>query len=799
MKYSYQRQLNVQESVTMVSPQMIEHVFLRKIFEKWFDKWMARFRLQLSRLDDNDADSHLLQQYGTLLAKSLPYLNSMHDCQKQLDILFTRTLDEKYYCQKNSDLIINVHQLRFLTSFSQIELSKREEARAEIDTSFDSFFTLKYGNQIDTSPPGRRNPPPLVYEYLVALTDMYIAFQDTTSYSILHKYCSIIIEKKDYNQLCKLHRYIGFFAATNPSFGDIYKDILIQNLFRINFLRWALQNDPWRFLEQVFISQFFLPDQSIFRFATTLLIKQIEKFSQSTRFSTEDSTLHEGFKLTHVLLCYLRCKTKFDEGILATTEQPDDLIWNRTDNAISIVNGVLHPHKSPVKNYSQLTFIAEQIGPKTLFLAPDSNWSKKYQKRSHDHVKPFNLGAETVLTSDLPKTFNDNQQFIQVRNTYTAMLKLALRNRKSYMGRIVGITGSVGKTSTAAMLNDVLKYHGKTFKNISAFNHQTGVPKSVANIPLDSDFAVLEMGMGRPLSILLKTKLVRPHIAVVVEIQHDHMEFHDSIQSVIETKMEIIEGLEPGGTVILNRDSAHFSALLGIAEMKKIQHIITFGEHPSADIRAKKIKLFPDHSVIQLEICGKSTQYTLSLPGIHMAHNSLAVWAVLHALGVNTEEAVAPFSQLQHTSGRNEIFNVILKDDVKIQVIDDSFNANPSSMRSSFHLLSLLQPEAEGRRIMIMGDMGELGTNSKKYHEDLAEDINQSKIDIVLSIGTLTRHLTNKIDSKILHKHFPSTTELQNNLLESLRHGDIVAIKGSARGRGMEGIVKYLKRFSSGR
>ena len=397
------------------------------------------------------------------------------------------------------------------------------------------------------------------------------------------------------------------------------------------------------------------------------------------------------------------------------------------------------------------------------------------------------------MTSQLPGKVRATQQFLLVRNTFSAMLKLALENRKRYMGKIIGITGSVGKTTTASMIHDILSHYGRSYKNISIFNHQTGVPKSVANIPQDSDYAIIEMGMGHPGTILTKTVLVRPHIAIVTEIQHDHMAFHDSINSVIETKLEIVDGLESDGTVILNRDSPYYAYMLGILHAKEFFRIVTFGENPLADIRATLIKVYPNYSEIEIEIHGKGYRYRLSLPGMHMALNSLAALAVLNELGLNVEEVLIHFRTLLPATGRNEIFEISLSDGKTIQVIDDSFNANPASMRSSFHILSLMAPKDNGRRIMVVGDMGELGGKSKKYHEALAEDVNHSKIDIFFSVGKFSQFLNDRITTKIEHRHFSSSNELRDILLKTLQNGDVVSFKGSAREGDIQEILKSIR------
>jgi UDP-N-acetylmuramoyl-tripeptide--D-alanyl-D-alanine ligase len=180
-----------------------------------------------------------------------------------------------------------------------------------------------------------------------------------------------------------------------------------------------------------------------------------------------------------------------------------------------------------------------------------------------------------------------------------------------------------------------------------------------------------------------------------------------------------------------------------------------------------------------------------------MALNSLAVLAVLYELGVDFEDALLRFQTLLPTAGRNEIFELSMKNGETVQVIDDSFNANPASMRSSFHILSLMNPKNGGRRVMVVGDMGELGEKSKEYHEGLALDVNRSKIDIFYSVGKYTPYLNNKIKDRIDHRHFSSSGELGAVLIEILQDGDIVSFKGSARAGDVKKVIAQLKHSQS--
>jgi UDP-N-acetylmuramoyl-tripeptide--D-alanyl-D-alanine ligase len=778
-----------------------EQLFFSRTLESSLFKISSQLKalLDFQTSGDQDLVSQLLK-CGTVLSYALRYVQDPTRYHKLLSQLYA------LISQQGSDIEeegaaseSQIYRLRFLVAYSQCDSAIANDVAIVTKNFWQQTEKPEYSKLLPdfTQKQDSRIPNYLEYDYLMLLFELWWFVDDAEAYGRLERYCARNLNAQPYHKTCGHHRWIGFLAILPPPFKKMSGDILLQHIFRSNYLRSAINNDPWRFMEQVCLYHLTLPDVAVFRFISALFVRRIEEYNHSVRYAGADLVIDNTLALANTLLLYMRSyeEETYSEKLFF----PDSVksIWD-TDSVLQITDGKLLPEQSMRQRYSMGTFISNQIVPKALLILPDENWTRAYYSVKATQARPFSLGATAVMTSHPPGTTDGMQQFILVRNTFSAMIKLALENRKRYGGKVVGITGSVGKTTTASMVHNILSHFGRTYKNISNFNHETGVPKSVMNIPQDSDYAILEMGMGRPGTILPKTVLVRPHIVIVTEIQHDHMEFHDSINSVIETKLEIIEGLEPGGTVILNRDSRHYAYMLGIVHAKGISRITTFGEHPLADIRATSIELNSDFSEIEVEIYGRHNRYKLSLPGIHMALNSLAVLAVLYDLGIDLEDALLQFQTLLPTAGRNEIFELSIKNGETVQVIDDSYNANPASMRSSFHILSLMNPKNGGRRVMVVGDMGELGEKSKEYHEELALDVNHSKIDIFYSVGEHTRYLNDKIKDRIDHRHFSSSDELGDVLLETLHGGDIISFKGSARAGDVKEIIAHLKHSQSG-
>jgi UDP-N-acetylmuramoyl-tripeptide--D-alanyl-D-alanine ligase len=634
----------------------------------------------------------------------------------------------------------------------------------------------------------RHRRGPLNYELMWLLAETWRLRQLSLAYTTLEKYCRRDLAHLSPERLNKSHRYLGFFSLMPAPLPDIADDILLQHLFRSNYLRSTINSDPWKFFEQVCLYLIHRPNDAAWQFLTVLLQKEIERHLASSRYHERTTLLDTRVEICGVLRLFLfvaniSAKPKREKRLLVGKP-----IWT-TASVVSITSGQLFPANAPETTYSMGTFILDKIQPDALFVSPDIHWSKKYAEQKLNLGVLQEKGVTALLCSNFHPDITGGTPIIQVRNTYTAMLKLALENRRRYSGKIIGVTGSVGKTSTSTMIQQLLSQSHPTYKSHDYFNHQTGVPKSVANIPQTASFAIIEMGMGQPQTILPKSVLARPDIALVTDIQHDHMEFHQSIDSIIATKMEILEGLPPNGTMILNRDSEHYPHMLGIVKARRPKlRLLGFGEHPLADVRALAIDIQPGHSDVEVMIDGERLHYRLSMPGRHMVQNSLAALATLVALQLDVADYLSVFEKISPVSGRNELIDLRLSAEKTIRIINDVFNTNPASMKSSFHLLSIMHPKDRGRRIMVAEGMEELGEKIVEYHQSLAVDANRSRINIFFTTGKHIECLGKELQAPIIHQHFPSWEQLLNTLLESLNDGDLVCFKGTAR----EGVVKKV-------
>ncbi len=774
--------------------------------QRFFSKTLAGAVCRLEAIFSNDQVSgtepvdgkafQSLLHYGGVILKASRYLPKNKLGDTAVSALFSRsiTLSIKADTVSEPTTLLDILRIRYLLAYMGGDIDSCDKIGPVIDV-------FKKQNVCWTSmdpKTGKQTHPPECHtqQYLWLLVDLWHGMQDREALTRLRMYLDNTLEQTRYDRLCKAYHLAGFFSVSGGNHLSVAEDIVLQNLFHSNDLKSALAAKPWLLFEQICLFLCISPNQSIFKFVLNLFKKQIEStLAPHHGALAPPERPEELLELTNALSLFWAA-TEQENSATVDASASNGRFSLTTENTARNTGGIVFPTNSKTRQFSITTYITNQIIPEALYITADRNWSRRHRQGAERSEKPFSMGAGAVLTETLPANPGQQHQFIIVPNTFTALIKLALQNRRAYRGKVIGITGSVGKTSTATMLHDILMPFAATYQNIARFNHEAGVPKSVANIPGESRYAIIEMGMGRPLSILPKTVLARPHIGVVVDIQHDHMEFHDTIGSIIETKLDIADGLEPGGTLILNRNSRYFSHMLGCATERRIDRIITFGEHADADIWAKTITLHSDFSDLDIEIRGRTYQYRLGLPGKHMALNSLAVCGVLLALDLDLNNAVDLFRSLRPAEGRNERFEAVLDNGRIVKVIDDSFNANPASMRSSFHVLALCQPTGAGRRIMVIGDMGELGAGTKKFHEDLAEPILNAGIDMVFSIGTYTRHLNTKLGGHIACYHFETTEQLQNKLCAVLRDGDVISFKGSARTDEVKKIVTILRRCS---
>ena len=343
---------------------------------------------------------------------------------------------------------------------------------------------------------------------------------------------------------------------------------------------------------------------------------------------------------------------------------------------------------------------------------------------------------------------------------------------------ITAITGSVGKTSTKEMLRLALSASGVTHASASSFNNHWGVPLSLSRLHRNSAYGVFEIGMNHAGEIAPLVQIVQPHVAIITNVAASHLGHFSSLDEIAKAKSEIFSGLDTNGTAILNRDSPQFGFLKEEAANHGIRGIVTFGKHPDADVRPRAMALRPDMSCISADIRGVAMDYKLGLPGEHMALNSLAVLAAVSVIGADLARAAMALAGAQPAKGRGVIQQLHIGAGTLL-LLDESYNANPASVVAALALLKQQTPGRAGRRIAVLGDMLELGDFAPQLHADIATQLQNHSVDLLFAAGPLMAHLWNETPLANRGAYAASSAELSDILLQNIRAGDVVMVKGS--------------------
>jgi UDP-N-acetylmuramoyl-tripeptide--D-alanyl-D-alanine ligase len=400
--------------------------------------------------------------------------------------------------------------------------------------------------------------------------------------------------------------------------------------------------------------------------------------------------------------------------------------------------------------------------------------------------------AVAVVSASKGSMIPDSAPLLIVADVLAGLMQLARAARTRSRAKVIGVTGSVGKTSTKEALRIALAAEGETHVSASSFNNHWGVPLSLARLPASARYGVFEIGMNHAGEITPLTHLVRPHVAIVTAIEPVHLEFFDSLADIADAKAEIFCGVEAGGAAVINRDTAHFERLRRHAADAAIKQVIAFGEHPNADARLLECTLHPEYSAVEADILGVRVAYQIGAPGRHLVLNSLAVLAAAKAVGADLASVARALVQWKPPPGRGTRITLQMPDGPAL-LIDESYNANPSSMRAALALLGQASVGPHGRRIAVLGDMLELGPAGADLHRGLAEAVCQNGVDLVFCAGPLMRALWHALPGERRGGYAETASLLEPVIVDAVRSGDAVMIKGSL-GSKMNPIVKALIR-----
>lgn len=412
----------------------------------------------------------------------------------------------------------------------------------------------------------------------------------------------------------------------------------------------------------------------------------------------------------------------------------------------------------------------------------------------HNYIDAaFAAGASAVMVSKGYDVSKAKGPVLVVDDTMTGMEDLARAARARCKGKIIGVAGSVGKTGTKEMLATLFSACGKTHASKKSFNNHWGVPLSLANLPADADYGIFEIGMNHPGEIIGLTDQVKPHIAIITTIDREHIEFFDNgLDGIADANAEIFTGMDENGIAILNQDNPYFDRLKAHAERQGIKTIYGFGEDDGADTKLVDCALHADSSRVTADVMGSRSKYKLQIPGKHIVLNSLGALSVVKAAGADLDKAIDALKNAEAVTGRGNRHQITLvAGQPPLTIIDESYNANPASMQAAFNVLELVEPQGEGRRLAVLGDMLELGKDGPRLHAELANPLLKAKTDQLFCCGPLMDALYQALPPDWQGAHAKDSKGLIDTLKQTVKPGDVLLVKGSAGSR-MAYIIEAL-------
>jgi UDP-N-acetylmuramoyl-tripeptide--D-alanyl-D-alanine ligase len=395
-------------------------------------------------------------------------------------------------------------------------------------------------------------------------------------------------------------------------------------------------------------------------------------------------------------------------------------------------------------------------------------------------------GAGAALVDHVPDGVAADAPLLIVGDVLTALEHLGAAARARTAAKVVAVTGSVGKTSTKEMLLAMLGDQGRTHASVASYNNHWGVPLTLARMPTDTEYAVIEIGMNHPGEIAPLSKLTKPDVAMVTTVAAAHLEAFDNVAEIAVEKAAVFEGLAPGGMAVINADIEHAAILMAKAVDCKLRQA-EFGVH-GYQYKLLDVQVQADTTIVQADADGTPLLFKIATPGRHFAMNGLGALAVAKSMGADLALAAQSLGRWSPFKGRG-VREVIVLDPVEtnmtLSLIDDSYNANPTSMAASLEVLAAsavthdIGRVSKGRRIAFLGDMKELGPDAIALHAGLAHLEATKTLDVVHCIGPLMKSLHALLPEHQRGDWFATSEEMLTGLRARLDSGDVVLAKGS--------------------
>lgn len=452
------------------------------------------------------------------------------------------------------------------------------------------------------------------------------------------------------------------------------------------------------------------------------------------------------------------------------------MLWTSAD-AVAATGG-----ESPVDwTASGVSIDTRTLQPGDLFVA------LKDLRDGHDFVaQALAKGAAAALVTHRPEGVAADAPLLVVPDVLAALGALGRHARARARAKVVGVTGSVGKTSTKEMLRVVLGGQGSVHAAEASYNNHWGVPLTLARLPADADFAVIEIGMNHPGEIAPLARMARLDVAIITTVAPAHLEAFASVEGIAHEKADILEGLAAGGIAVLPVDLAVSPILLAKAAQCGAK-VLGFGSSAQARYRSTEIKICDTATIVKATRDGKPFLYKVMSPGRHFGENGLAVLATADALGLDPMISAADLGRWAPPAGRGTRDRIVLDrvEETSFQLIDDAFNANPASVAAALDVLIAARPEdgvgrvGKGRRIAILGDMLELGPSETDLHRAIARHKGIEAIDLIHCVGPRMKALWQDLPRRQRGEWLQTAPELVARVRSLIDAGDIVLVKGS--------------------
>ncbi|XLM34037.1 MAG: UDP-N-acetylmuramoyl-tripeptide--D-alanyl-D-alanine ligase [Rickettsia africae] len=449
------------------------------------------------------------------------------------------------------------------------------------------------------------------------------------------------------------------------------------------------------------------------------------------------------------------------------------MIWN--SKTLSAVLGITISNSI---SCNEVQFNSKDVKKGNLFIALQGN------RDGHDYVlDAIDKGAAAVIISKRVE-INDKDKIILVDDCFEALQKMALYKRENSKAKFIAITGSVGKTSTKEALKVLLQHDFLVFASRGNFNNKLGMLINLASMADDTEYAIFELGMNHKGEIRELVQILKPNIAMITNISEAHLEFFNSLEEIAEAKCEIFANFSKNDIAVINADTNCYNKILSILKNLSITDIHSFGRSAKTSAELILYENLGEQVYLKYKINKKVLDVMIPFIPRHFTENYTGVLLIIDILGKDIEIAANHLANISPTKGRGEIINI-----QNCRVICDYYNASPQSMKAALEYLKQVPAE---NKTAIIGDMLELGENSKRLHEKLVQYILDAACSKVYLVGVNTKYINDLLPSKIAKKYFKNVDELITHITDLFEGNELILIKGS-RGVKLDKIVDYYK------